>query len=114
MLDFSYEEIIIKSYINNKNIIPKYYKETDIKTYNENLKVLKSPKEKPEICKNSEFNRIKDMKYIDILKAYFISSEFEKSIIDLYNKGEKIDYIEDYINVALSYVNHFVNLEKKI
>ena len=117
VLDFSYEEIIIKSYINeennNKNEIPKYYKETDIKTYNENLKVLKFLKEKPEICKNSEFNRIKDMKYIDILKAYFISSEFEKSIIDLHNKGEKIDYIEDYINVALSYVNYFVNLEKK-
>lgn len=54
------------------------------------------------------------MKYIDILKAYFLSLEFEHSIIDLYNKKEKIDYIEEYINKALTYVSYFAYYQKDL
>ena len=53
------------------------------------------------------------MKYIDILKAYFSSFEFEQSIIELNNKKEKIDYIEEYINKSLSYINFFKNQQEK-
>lgn len=52
------------------------------------------------------------MKYSDILKAYFLSSEFEESIIELHNKGEIISYIEDYINKSLNYVNFFSENKK--
>ena len=52
------------------------------------------------------------MKYIDILKAYFSSLEFEESIIELYNKKEKIEYIEEYVNKALTYVNFFSDNKK--
>ena len=47
------------------------------------------------------------MKYWQILNAYFKSKEFEDSIIELYQKRERIRYIEKYINKALTYVNYY-------
>ena len=52
------------------------------------------------------------MKYKDILKAYFSSKEFDESIKELYNKKEKLSYIEKYINKALNYVDYFSNHKK--
>ena len=51
------------------------------------------------------------MKYEEILKAYFQSTEFENSLIELYekNKSEKIDYIEEYVNKAVTYIEFFKN-----
>ena len=49
------------------------------------------------------------MKYKDILKAYFSSKEFEESIKELYNKKQKLSYIENNINKALNYVDYFSN-----
>ena len=76
------------------------------------MDVLNYLKENPEICENSEFEKLKNMKYIDILRAYFSSMEFEDSIVELYNKKEKIDYIEEYVNKALTYVNFFADNKK--
>ena len=77
---------------------------------NENKDVLKYLRENPEISKNSEFDKIKNMLYIDIVKAYFISKEFEKFIEDLYKRTDKL-YIEEYVNNALTYVEYFLNLK---
>ena len=63
-------------------------------------------RENPEICENAEFDIIKNMKYADILKAYFISKDFEQSIEALYKKEDKI-YIEEYVNKSLTYVRYF-------
>ena len=73
------------------------------------MTVLNYLKENPEISELSEFNRIKNMKYMDILSAYFSSHEFEQTIVELYNKKETNDYIKEYVNKALSYVNFFYN-----
>ena len=70
--------------------------------------------ENDEICKKSDFEKIKNMKYIDILRAYFSSMEFEQSIIELYQKKEKIEYIEEYVNKAINYVNFFAVNKKKL
>ena len=51
------------------------------------------------------------MKYKDLYKAYFLSAEFEKSIIDMYKKGEKMEYIESYINKSLNYINFFMSFK---
>lgn len=107
-LNKTYEELIEKNYISNIKI----QKDSDIDKYTKNNDVLKYLKDNPEISKNSEFDKIKNMKYIDMLKAYFSSMEFEESIIELYNKKEKIDYIEEYINKALTYVNFFSDNKK--
>ena len=67
-----------------------------------------------EISEKSGFNRIKQMKYDEILNAYFSSYEFEKSLEDFYdkNKMEKIEYIEEYFNKAKTYVDFFKNPSK--
>ena len=107
-LNLTYQQLIEKDYISKK--IKK--RNTDLEKYVKNMEVLNYLKENPEICVNSEFEKIKNMKYIDILKAYFSSMEFEESIIELYNKREKIDYIEEYVNKALTYVNFFADNKK--
>ncbi len=103
VLDLTYEKLIEEDFITPKNS----QKNTDKEKYYKNLEVLSYLKENLEISKNSEFERIKKMKYIDILKAYFLSKEFEESVIELYNKKEKIGYIEEYVNKALTYINFF-------
>ena len=100
-LDFSFDA-------NKKRGIP------DIEKYNKNLEVLKYLNENDEICKKSDFEKIKNMKYMDILRAYFSSLEFEQTIIELYQKKEKLEYIEEYVNKALNYVNFFAFNKKKL
>ena len=108
-LNLTYEKLIEKDYISK---IKLKKRNTDLEKYAKNMDVLNYLKENPEICVNSEFEKIKNMKYIDILKAYFSSMEFEESIIELYYKKEKIDYIEEYVNKALTYVNFFADNKK--
>ena len=55
----------------------------------------------------SLFDKLRNMRYLDILNAYFSSKEFEDSIIELHNKREQIEYIEEYINKSLNYVYFF-------
>lgn len=75
-----------------------------------NCEALEYLKNKPEILKNSQFDRIQKMKYKDILKAYFSSKEFEVSLIDLYiKKHQNIGYIQEYVNKSLNYIEFFSN-----
>lgn len=102
-LVLTYEKLLEKDY--SSDIFPK----ADRNKYSENLAVLKYLKDNPEISEMSEFNKIKNMKYMDILSAYFSSHEFEQTIVELYNKKETNDYIKEYVNKAISYVNFFYN-----
>ena len=77
------------------------------KHYNKNIDVLNYLENNPEIAKNSGFDRIKKMKYKDILEAYFMSKEFENTIVKLKNKREVDEYIETYIFLAKNYINYF-------
>ena len=81
----------------NFNYLEYTYKElllTDFTLYNE-------------IAINSGFDVIKNMKYKDILKAYFSSKQFEYSILELKNKKENYNYIIDYIKLSKSYLDYF-------
>lgn len=108
-LNLTYENLIEKNFISQEK---SYKVNPDVEKYNKNIEALKYLKNNPEICRNSEFEKIKDMKYKDILKAYFNSLEFEQSIIELNNKKERIDYIEEYINKAITYVDFFAYNKK--
>lgn len=110
-LDYTYEDLI-KTDINSQILNQKNQTATSQDKFNVNLGVLKYLKKNQKIYANSLYSKISNMKYIDILKAYFLSSEFEDSIIDLHNKGENISYIEDYINKSLNYVNFFSDNKK--
>ena len=62
-----------------------------------------------DVRKKEKFEKILDMTYEELLKAYFCSAEFEKSLVKLYNenKNEKIEYFEDYINISKTYIHFF-------
>jgi hypothetical protein len=60
----------------------------------------------PAIRERSSWQKIRTMKYIDLLKAYFNSEEFEQSIYELYKK-ENQNYINKYIFFAKTYVSYF-------
>ena len=83
--------------------------EIDQKNYNKNINVLNYLEKNPEISKISGFNKIKKMKYKDILNSYFLSKEFENTIDMLKNKKETTEYITEYIFLAKDYINFFSN-----
>ena len=107
-LNLTLEKIIKNELFDNVN---QKMKNPDRDKFNKNMELIKYLNEKKEISLKAEFDKIINMKYEDILKAYFSSIEFEKSLIELYNKNkkEKIEYIEEYINKAISYVDFFKN-----
>ena len=105
VLNYTYEELIKTDIA--YDILKQNKSDTDLEKYNRNLDVLNYLNNNPEICQISIFNKIKNMKYSEILNAYFLSKEFEESIFELHKKREKIEYIEEYINKALNYVIFF-------
>ena len=88
--------------------------QTDLKKFKRNLDVLDYLDNNPIIDQLSYFNKIRKMKYKDLYKAYFLSAEFEKSIIDMYKKGEKMEYIESYINKSLNFINFFMSFKQRV
>ena len=104
-LNYTYDELIRKDIA--FEVMSQVQSDRDFDKYKRNLEVLNYIDHSKKISKVSLFSKIRKMKYSEILKAYFLSSEFEDAIIDLYNKGEKIEYIEEYINKSLNYVNFF-------
>ena len=110
-LNYTYEELIRKDIVHE--IMNQTQNDRDLEKFNRNLEVLNYIDQNENIFKLSLFSKIRKMKYKEIFKAYFLSSEFEETIIDLYKKGEKIDYIEDYINKSINYVNFFSSYNPK-
>ena len=111
VFNYTFDELIRKDIATE--ILKKEKTDTDLEKYNRNLDVLDYLSKNSEICNNSLFNKIRNMKYVDLLNAYFISKEFEDAIIELNQKGEKMEYIEEYINKSLSYVYFFKNTASK-
>lgn len=106
-LNYTLEELIKTNIASD--ILKLKTSSVDLEKQRANLDVLNYLDRNPTICKLSSFNIIKKMKYKTLLKAYFISKEFEESIIELHKKREKDEYIERYINEALGYVHYFTN-----
>ena len=109
-LNYKYEDLINIDF-NSQEKNQKNQSKTNLE---KNLKVLKYLKKNQKVYTKSLFSKICKMKYIDILKAYFLSSEFEESIIKLHNEGEDIVYLENYINKSLNYVNYFSENKKVV
>ena len=108
-LYLTYEQLIEKSYIPKISSKGKL-KGADLKNFNQNMEVLKYLRENLEISEKSEFEIIKNMKYHEILEAFFMSKEFEETLITLcINRKEPINYIEKFIKIALTYVDCFAN-----
>ena len=85
-------------------------------TYEELLSNIKGEninKYNLDLDENSNWNLIKNMTYRELIDAFISSAEFEKSIIDLKTKAEKKNkkisalYVENYINIALTYTDFY-------
>ena len=105
MFDFTYQKIINK---NKKELV--HYKnirnDVALKKYYKNKKTLDYLNFNPLISEKSGWQKIKKMKYIDLLNAYFNSDEFVQTINELHKKENK-NYINQYIFFAKTYVTFF-------
>ena len=106
-MDTTFEELLS---INFSDCQKEYFnKNCDYKQFVKNKKTLEYLKNNPEISKNSGFDKMKKLKYRDILSAYFSSLEFEQSIEQLKKEKEEAEYIQEYIYLAKSYIAYFTD-----
>ena len=105
LFDYSHEKVVEE----NKYLLEKYQERANKvaeKKYVKNIKTLEYLKKNSEISEKSGWERIKKMKYKDLLKAFFNSKEFANSIIKLKQKEDK-DYIKNYLYFSLNYIDYF-------
>ena len=96
-----------KGLILTSNFIePKFYMEDLDKYKKKNKKTLEYLKKNKEISEKSGWERIKKMKYIDLLKAFFNSKKFANSVNELRQKEDKY-YINNYLFFAHTYIDYF-------
>ena len=103
-LEYSYKDLLLTDFTLCQNEYRN--KKIDYNNYINNKHTVEYLEENEEISINSGFYFIKDMKYKDMLEAYFSSKQFENSIIELKNKNESIDYIQKYIKLSKEYLNY--------
>ena len=113
VMDLKYRELLQKDFLNDIDENKYKNKNVDYSKYKNNLYVLEYLDNNPEICKNSGFDIISQMKYRDLLNEYFKSDEFDKAIEKLRQEKEEEDYINEYINKAKNYVKFFSSLPAK-
>ena len=108
-MDITYKELILIDFTKNKENSKnsKRNKKQAIK----NQIFLEYLENNPEISKKSGFDFIKNMKYRELLQLYFLSEEFENTIIQLKNKKESDEYINDYIYLSQNYINYFCDIQ---
>ena len=104
-LDSTYEDLLKINFSDIEKDYPN--KECDYNQFNKNKKTLEYLSQNPEISRISGFDKVKKMKYRDILVAYFSSDEFEKSIGQLIEEDESAEYIQEYILLAQNYIEYF-------
>ena len=98
--------------INDEKYKTKYYNKSKfivaIKKDLKNQETLEYLESNPEISKLSDWDKIKNMKYSDLLKEFLASNEFLQSIKDLY-ENEENDYIDSFKYYTDTYVDFFLN-----
>ena len=104
-LDSTYEDLLKINFSDTEKDYPN--KDCDYNQFNKNKKTLEYLSQNPEISRISGFDKVKKMKYRDILVAYFSSDEFEKSIGQLIEEDESAEYIQEYILLAQNYIEYF-------
>ena len=105
LFEYSHEKVVEE----NKYEMKPYQEQANKvaeKKYEKNLKTLEYLRNNKEISEKSGWERIRKMKYIDLLKAFFSSKEFENTVNELKAKEDK-NYINNYIYFALNYIEYF-------
>ena len=81
-----------------------------LKKYKKNIEALEYLNSNRKISEESGWEIIKNMKCIDLLRAYFNSLEFQQTVKEL-SKKETNDYINSYIYFASTYVDFFLSYQ---
>ena len=115
VLDLTYRQLLEKNFVSDVDENVYKNKKVDFSKYKNNLKVLEYLDEHPDICKSSGFDIMGNMKYKELLEQYFNSEEFDKALQKLKEENEEDEYIEEYKNKAMTYVQFFcsINPNKK-
>ena len=106
VLNYTYKDILSNSF---SELIKSDSVKVDSIKFERNKSVLKYLEENPKISKLSGFDIVKNMKYKDLLRIYFLSSQFENSVVQLKNENESYEYIQEYIYRAKTYLRFFSN-----
>ena len=107
VMNMTYKQILETDFTKEITKLNNHQKKIDLKKFENNLKVLNYLKNNPTISINSGFEIFSKMTYADILREYFVSSEFDESIIKLKLEEDNDDYINEYILKAKTYVDFF-------
>ncbi len=110
-LELTFKEILSTDFSQEINSVSNSNNKVDNVKFLKNQKVLKYLEENPEILKRSGFDLVQNLKYKDLLKIYFISAQFEKSINQLKDENESKEYIQEYIYRAKTYIKFYSNYE---
>lgn len=108
LFDYTYQKLI-----SDENYKSRSYNKTMVdaaeKKHHKNKETLEYLEANPKISKKSGWEKIKNTKYIDILKDYYNSNAFKQSIENL-KKKENMDYINLYIYYAKTYTEFYSKL----
>jgi hypothetical protein len=108
--ELTYKDLLLNDFSSEINKIHDYRnKENDRNKCTNNLKVLNYLENNQIISENAGFNKLKKMKYKDILSNYFISKEFEDSLNEIRNENEEKEYIQSYLYQAKNYIKFYTN-----
>ena len=109
-LEYTYKELLLTGFtlLPGENVS----KKVDYNNYLNNKHTIEYLEQNEKISKNSGFDLIKNLKCKDLLNAYFSSRQFEFTILELKNKNETIDYIQEYIRLSRSYLKYFCTVDK--
>ena len=111
VLDLTYRQLLEKNFVSEVDENVYKNKKVDFSKYKSNLRVLEYLDEHPDICKSSGFDIMGNMKYKELLEQYFNSEEFDKALQKLKEENEEDEYIEEYKNKAMTYVQFFCSID---
>ena len=113
VMNMTYRQILEKDFTKDFSDNKKSKKKVKKNKFKRNIKVLNYLDSHKEISEKSGFNIISQMTYSDILKEYFLSKEFELSVEQLKSENESVDYINEYLIKAKTYINFFMDNNNK-
>ena len=108
--ELTYKDLLYNDFTLELNKTNNYRnKEIDKNKVINNRKVLNYLENNRNICEKAGFDKLKKMKYKDILSNYFISKEFEDSLNEIKKENEGKEYIQLYIFEAKNYIKFYTN-----
>lgn len=99
IINMSYRELLLYECV---------YNYIDYQKYEHNIEVVDYLDKNVDICKNSHFNKIGEMKIHDIFKGYLENEDFKLELENLKNKEfENDEYIYRYKELAENLIAHY-------